>query len=126
MGLQCGDPTAAEGGKGSSSKTTESTPKPLECLGGGYLLAQGEVESVLDGALEITELGAEVVAGRSWMCHRVFRVLPRGSGRGQGYGMSKTACRAKLDVVRKSKVLAGTPVGVEWGVLQGQELGISL
>lgn len=76
--------------------------------------------------MEIVKLGAEMVAGRSWGSCRMYRVLPRGSSGGQGYGMSKTAFRAELDAVRKSKDLAGSSVGVEWGVLQGRKFGISL
>lgn len=43
---------------------------------------------------------------------------------GAPWGLRCEMPKAKLDV-KKSKDVAGSPVGMEWGVLLGQEVGIS-
>lgn len=68
MGLRCGDPAAAGGGKGSSLKTVERFPKTSAHLGGALQSSRERQRVHSGGPVEIVELGAEVVAGRSWVC----------------------------------------------------------
>lgn len=116
MELQYGDPTAAGEGKGGLLE-----PQLWLCQGGGsspqWLGEKWRVRP--GGVLGVVERGPKVVPGRSWVCRR-----REGAGCSLGAEVDDTG--TELHVVRQSEDLVGRPVGVEWGVLQGQECGISL